>query len=152
MGFSRLRSSWPNVNFASQHCCRQPTATHCLPACQHCSHWPKSIIRLKVYFFLSPTPRNTSVQLFYTETWVQTVFQVLSFRLIFVLTPFPSALVRCVVFGPSWGGTSRTSCPTLRSSWPGSPSRSKRPTRRRGRWRAHLKGRNIAILQVLVPM
>jgi len=47
---------------------------------------------------------------------------------------------KCAVFGLSSGGMSLTSCLISRSSWPGSPTRSKTPTRRRRRWRAPFRG------------
>lgn len=53
----------------------------------------------------------------------------------------PPVQRRCAAFGPSCGGTSLTSCPILKSSWHGSLTRSKRPTRRRRKWRAPSRGK-----------
>lgn len=56
------------------------------------------------------------------------------------LPPSPTVQKRCAAFGLNCGEMSLTSCPILRSSWRGSPTRSKRPTRRRRKWRAPSRG------------
>lgn len=61
-------------------------------------------------------------------------------KLCLLLFSLPPVRARCAVSGPSSGEMSLTSCPILKSSWPGSPTRSKMPTRRRRRWRVPYRG------------
>lgn len=62
------------------------------------------------------------------------------------LTP-RAAQARCAVCGLSSGEMSLTSSATLRSSWPESRTRSRRPIRRRKRWRVHFRGARPHLFQ-----